>query len=278
MRARRSPGCPTSQLDHQGARSWDRSFAQSGGTGFVDRSGLGIDDDAIDLRGGGGIDQIVAPVLEHAGRCSLARVTVPGARWADDPQHIACLHLASRHFRRPMLFVGPCRVVDQRRAQPVAPSENAARGLEYPVAVAGKESIRQKAHIAHVPAAAPVSPGAGRLRPQLVTLYAQRIGKLNLLARDVARISHEIIDRVEAVLGGSSAVAAFVDLDANPVLAPCLIEAGERDAHHGGRIARCHLVRHYWCECTNDAINYALDLSHTGEARTREARVENRAK
>ena len=120
-------------------------------------------------------------------------------------------------------------------------------------------------------------PGRRRLGAQLVLVAAHREAHVELLDRVVARVRHQVVDRVHRVLAVAPAVRALVHLEVQPVLARRLVEPGVRAEVDAGRVAGGDLLGEGVREGEDRVVDDALHLAEPGEARAGEGRVEDRA-
>src|SRR5439155_14024832 len=163
-----------------------------------------------------------------------------------------------------------------RRDKTVPAAEDTARRIGLAVALARVDAVDEEA----IPPddADPASPATRRCRlgAQLVLVAADREAHVELLDRVVARVRHQIVDRVHGVLAVAAAVRALVDLEVEPVLAHLLGEPRIGTEVDPGRVARRHALGQRLGEREDRVVANPLYLAEAGEARARESRVVDR--
>ena len=120
-------------------------------------------------------------------------------------------------------------------------------------------------------------PGRRGLGAQLVLVAPDREPQVELLDRVVARVRHQVVDRVHRVLAETPPVRALVHLEVEPVLAHLLREARVRAEMDPGRVPGGDALRERVGEREDGVVDDALHLAEAREARPRERRVVDRA-
>ena len=180
---------------------------------------LVAEDDAVGLTRQLDRREVVQHVLAHRRRIALERIAVAGRVRLAELDELPGREGNARHLRLERLLPARVGVLAARGDEPVPAAEDAARRVVLPVALARVGAVDQEAVTpddAH-----PSAPLAGRrrFRAQLVLVAADREAHVELLDRVVARVRHQVVDRVHRVLAVAPAVRALVHLEVEPVLA-----------------------------------------------------------
>ena len=177
---------------------------------------------------------------------------------------------------RELLLARRVGVLATGRDEAVPAAEDATRRVVLAVALARVRAVDKEAVASDdADAAAPLA-GSGRLLAQLVLVAPHREAHVELLDRVVARVRHQVVDRVHRVLAVAAAVGALVDLEVDPVLAALLEEARVGAEVDAGRVAAQCLLGQRVREREDHVVDDALHLAETREAGARKARVEDR--